>query len=123
MTRFWILLNVDFRDKVRQQAKTKGDLTPKAHRLTRLRDVVTYLQKSHSEIQKGSIKSFIENARVTIDPTDVEEGSTTLLNLIIEEPESRTWVPCVEEAIKNYGGSFIGSGQAHETHRSVRQAR
>lgn len=79
-----------------------GELTPKAKRLKRLFEVVNYLENKFPNIQKKKYKSFLESARITIDPSDEEDGSTALITFIIEEPESSAWVGSVREAVENY---------------------
>lgn len=79
-----------------------GDVTPKARRLTRLHEVVEYLKGKHPEVPGSAYKSLIENGRIVTDPNDPEEGSVSLLNFIIEEPDSKTWVPCVEEVVREF---------------------
>jgi hypothetical protein len=81
-----------------------GELTPKAKRLKRLFEVVNYLESKFPKIPKAKYKSFLESARITIDPSDEEDGSTALITFIIEEPETTAWVGSVREAVENHFG-------------------
>jgi hypothetical protein len=81
-----------------------GDLTPKAKRLKRLFEVVSYLESEFPNIPKSKYKSFLESARITIDPNDEDDGSVVLITFIIEEPETKAWVGVVREAVENHFG-------------------
>ena len=97
--------------------------TPKARRLIRLYEVVEYLESKHSEVPVTAYKSLIENGRIITDPDDFEDGSISLLNYIIEEPQSKTWVPCVEEVVKEFVSSNMKEMEkVREAHQSVRHA-
>lgn len=99
-----------------------GELTPKAHRLTRLHEVVSYLKSKHAEIPPTAYKSLIENGRFITDPSDPEEGSVSLLNYIIEEPQSKTWVPCVEEVVREFINNNLRETERVREARQVRHA-
>lgn len=100
-----------------------GEPTPKARRLIRLLDVVEFLKAKHSEIPASSYKALIENGRIVTDPYDAEDGSVSLLNFIIEDPRSITWVPCVEEVVREFVNSNLRERERpRETHQSVRHA-
>jgi hypothetical protein len=87
-----------------------GELTPKAKRLKRLFEVVSYLESNFPKIPKVKYKSFLESARITIDPSDDEDGSTALITFILEEPETKAWVGSVREAVENYfNNEFIST--------------
>ena len=79
-----------------------GDLPPKARRLVRLYEVIHYLQDRHKEIPESSYKNLIENGRITIDPSDPEDGSTTLISFILAEPAAKIWAPCVDEVVNEF---------------------
>lgn len=96
------------------------ELTPKSYRLVRLYDVVSYLQNKHSEIPRSAYKSLIENGRFVTDPDDLEEGSISLLNFVIEEPQSKIWVPCVEEVVREFISETL---RETERTRAAQQAR
>jgi hypothetical protein len=101
----------------------KGEPTPKARRLLRLHEVVEYLKAKHPEIPASSYKALVENGRIVTDPYDAEEGSVSLLNFIIEDPQSKTWVPCVEEVVREFVNSNLREKDRHrEGHQSVRFA-
>jgi hypothetical protein len=100
-----------------------GDLPPKAKRLVRLFEVVQYLQTRHPEIPQSAYKSLIENGRITIDPNDPEDGSTSLISFILAEPEASAWAPCVEEVVREFISSNIKETEQHrEANQSVRHA-
>lgn len=100
-----------------------GDLPPKAKRLVRLHEVIRYLQDRHKEIPESSYKNLIENGRITTDPNDPDDGSISLLNFILAEPEAIAWPPCVEEVVREFVSANIKeTEQPREAHRSVRHA-
>lgn len=100
-----------------------GDIPPKAKRLVRLFEVVQYLQNKHGEIPEASYKNLIENGRITIDPNDHDDGTTSLLSYICAEPEARAWVPCVEEVVREFIRDHITETEQHrEANKSVRHA-
>lgn len=78
-----------------------GDLTPKAHRLTRLYQIMCYLNSKHADIPTIAHKNLIENGRVAVDIDD-DDGTISLLNFILSEPDSRYWIPCVEQVVSEY---------------------
>lgn len=79
-----------------------GDLTPKAHRLTRLYKVLRYLGRQHEDIPVTAYKNLIENGRVPFDAADEDIDSISLLNFILSEPESNYWIACVEQVVSDY---------------------
>lgn len=116
------LLGVTPKSLADWKKRNPGDLPPKAHRLERLYQVVTYLQKHHPEIQAKEYKGLIENGRITIDPDDAEEGSISLLNFINAEPEAKAWAPCVDSVIVDYKNYLAAAGRFRETNRPIRNA-
>lgn len=99
-----------------------ADLPPKAHRLVRLYEVVSYLRKRHPDLPLREYKGLLENGRLTIDPDDEEEGTISLLNFIIEEPDAKAWAPCVEQVFTEYQNVLRAAGRLRETNRSIRNA-
>jgi hypothetical protein len=100
-----------------------GDLTPKAKRLLRLYEVVEYLKSAHPEVPTSAYKSLIENGRIVIDPKDSEDGSLSLLNFIIEEPESKIWLPCVKDVVHEFiRNNLKETERPRENYRPVRHA-
>lgn len=100
-----------------------GELPPRAKRLVRLYSVVQYLQNEHKEIPEPSYKNLIENGRVILDPSDPEDGSTSLISYICAEPEATAWVACVEQVVKEFVRDHIIENEKHrEAHPSVRHA-
>ena len=99
-----------------------GDLPPKAHRLVRLYEVVSYLKKYHSEVPPREYKGLIENGRIIVDPDNTEDGSISLLNFIVEEPDSRVWAPCVDGVVSEYKNFLKAAGRLREANRPVRGA-
>lgn len=99
-----------------------GDLTPKAKRLKRLFEVVSYLESEFPKIPKARYKSFLENSRITINPNDEDDGSVALITFIIEEPDTKAWVGSVREAIENYfGEEYLNTKEPRrETAASIR---
>ena len=101
-----------------------GNLTPKARRLVRLYEVVSYLNSEHREIRTSVYKSLIENGRLITDPSDEEEGSMSLLNFIIEEPSAKVWTSPVEKVVQDFiSDNLRGSESVGEANRSIREAR
>ena len=100
-----------------------GDATPKAYRLIRLHEVTGYLKSKHPEVPQSAYKALIENGRIVTDPNDLEEGSISLLNFITEDPHSKTWVPCVEEVVREFIKSNLKEMErSREAHQSIRHA-
>lgn len=79
-----------------------GDGTPKAKRAKLLYEVLRYIHTHHKDIDPTEYKSFLENARVVVDPDDDEDGSVSLLNVIISNPDETYWAAIVEQAKKDY---------------------
>jgi hypothetical protein len=96
------------------------DLPPSAKRLVRLFAVVDYLQAKHKEIPEPSYKNLIENGRITIDPNDPEDGTTSLISYICAEPEATMWAPCVDEVVRDFVREQITETEQHrESHPSA----
>ena len=90
-----------------------GELPPKASRLVRLFQVLSYLEKTHPEVPKRELKGLLENGRLIFDPSDEDDGSISLLNFIISEPRALVWAPLVETIVDQY----------KSWHRGYREAR
>lgn len=101
--------------------RSVGDLPPKAYRLIRLYEVVCYLRKHHPDLQR-EYKGLLENGHLVIDPENEDEGTISLLNFILEEPNARVWVPCVEQVVLQYRNILTAAGKLREAHRPVRHA-
>ncbi|MBY0472112.1 hypothetical protein K2X30_13175 [bacterium] len=99
-----------------------GDLPPKAHRLVRLYEVISYLKKRHANLPQREYKGLLENGRLVIDPNDEDEGSISLLNFILEEPNAKVWAPCVDQVVEEYRNILSAAGKLRETNRTVRHA-
>jgi hypothetical protein len=97
-----------------------GDLPPKGLRLARLHAVVSYMRDRHKEIPPQEYKGLLENGRLVIDPNDDDEGSISLLNFIIEEPNARVWASAVDHVVKEYGNLLRAAGRIRETNQPVR---
>jgi hypothetical protein len=65
----------------------------------------------------------LENGRVVIDPEDSEDGSVSLMNMVISDPNEKYWPQIANSAIKEYLDEvgFI-SRKEREGHRPL-QAR
>jgi len=99
-----------------------GDLPPKAQRLVRLYEVVSYLKKRHPDLPQREYKGLLENGRLVIDPEDDEEGSFSLLNFILEEPNAKVWASCVDQVVGEYQNILSATGKIREANRTVRHA-
>lgn len=93
-----------------------GDLTPKAYRLTRLHQVLRYIEEKHPEVPTAAYKSIVENGRVAVDNAD-DYGSVSLLNFILTVPESQFWIPCVEQVISEFKKTLTPAVERVREHR------
>lgn len=99
-----------------------GELTPKAHRLTRLYQVLRFLYENHTDIPVTAYKTIVENGRVPIDLGDEEDSTISLLNFILTEPDSKYWIPCVEKVVTEYKQHMkITAEKPHESHKSAQK--
>jgi hypothetical protein len=99
-----------------------AELPPKSHRLVRLFEVVSYLKNRHPELHQRDYKNLLENGRLVIDPEDEDEGSISLLNFIVEEPDARVWRACVEQVVSEFKNVLRATGRLRETDPSIRKA-
>jgi DNA-binding XRE family transcriptional regulator len=76
----------------------------KLHRLSKLEQIIDYLQTHHPDIDKQDYKNLIDNARVVIDPLDEESGSVTLQGLICFDTYNPHFFACVDSALVNVYG-------------------
>ncbi len=92
-----------------------GDLTPKAKRLMRLFQVISYLKTNFKEVSHKEYKNVLLNGRIVLDPNDEEDGTTSLMSFVISEPEAKAWPAIVEAAvnsleIKNFSKGYESNG-------------
>lgn len=104
------------------KSRRPGELPPKAHRLVRLHAVVSYLKSRHPELPPRDYKGLLENGRLTINPDDAEEGTISLLNFIISDPNAKVWAPCVDHVVVDYQNLLNAAGKLREANRPVRHA-
>lgn len=101
--------------------RSVGDLPPKASRLVRLYEVVCYLRKHYPDLQKN-YKGLLENGHIVIDPENEDEGTISLLNFILEEPNAKAWVPCVNHVVAEYRSILTAAGKYREANKPIRHA-
>ncbi len=116
------LLGVTGRSLDEWKKKGMGDLRGKVQRLIRLHQVLHYVENNPRRIQKKDLRNFLENARITVDPDDEEDGTVSLINYIIHEPEATTWVACVKEAVSDFFGDEEWSDGIESDRSAVQNA-
>jgi hypothetical protein len=102
-----------------QQKSGLGDLKGKQLRLSRLAQVVSYLQEQRKE---PDARNVIVNGRVRIGPPPDEDseddGTMSLMAWLVEFPEEQAWAGIVDEAANDYA-QFVASRRQH-AHASSR---
>lgn len=96
------LLGVTERSMSDWEKKALGDITPKAKRLVLLYQLVRFIEEKHPKIPQKMYREILENSRVVIDPEDSEDGSVSLMNMVITDPEEKYWAQIADSAIKEY---------------------
>lgn len=96
------LLGVTERSMADWEKKALGDITPKSKRLVLLYQLVRFIEEKHPKIPQKMYREILENSRVVIDPEDLEDGSISLMNMVITDPEEKYWVQIADSAIKEY---------------------
>lgn len=117
------LLGVTERSMSDWEKKDLGDITPKAKRLVLLYQLVRFIEQKYPAVPHKMYREILENARVEIDPEDSEDGSVSLMNMVISDPDEKYWPQIANSAIKEYLDEvgFI-SRKEREGHRPL-QAR
>lgn len=94
-----------------------GETTPKSKRMKLLYNVLKYISENYDKIPSKDYKFILENGRITIDPDDEDDdGTISLINYILSNPDERYWVSCVREAVEGFIEEDYTTG---ETDRSV----
>ena len=99
-----------------------GELSPKAFRFKRLWEVVRYLHLEYSNLTPEQRRSILDNGRVVIDPHDLDDGTTTLINYIISDPKALAYTGQVNEAVKSFMDDEALEKVDYEGHRSIQHA-
>lgn len=117
------LLGVTERSMSDWEKKALGDITPKAKRLVLLYQLVRFIEQKYPDVPHKMYREILENGRVVIDPEDSEDGSVSLMNMVISDPDEKYWPQIANSAIKEYLDEvgFI-SRKKREGHRPL-QAR
>ena len=100
-----------------------GDSTPKSKRLLLLYNVVRLFSKEFPKMPAKAYKEVLENSRVIFDPDDEEDGSISLINLIVAEPEEKCWVDTTKHAVGDYLAYSNERGRKIETNRPIQIAK
>lgn len=79
-----------------------GDLTPKAKRLKRLYEVLSYLEHTYGKMLNLNYMKILIDGLIVLDPSDEEFGHTTLLTFITSDPENTAWVGNVKMAMESF---------------------
>lgn len=96
------LLGVTERSMSDWEKKPLGDITPKAKRLALLYNLVRFIGQKHPTIPSKMYREVLENSRVIIDHDDPEDGSISLMNMVISDPDEKYWPQIAGSAIKEY---------------------
>lgn len=98
------LLGVSERNMSEWEKKNLDNVTPKAKRLVLLYNLVRYIEEQFPLVPSKMYRELLENSRVVIDPDDSEDGSVSLINMIISDPDEKYWPQVAGSAIKEYLG-------------------
>jgi hypothetical protein len=101
-TQLAALLGVSERSLIEWKSLGLGELTPKAKRLSRLYDVLSFVSEKYEKIGKLNYMKILIDGRITLDPTDDEFGFTSLITFITSDPENTAWVANVKEAMESF---------------------
>lgn len=96
------LLGVTERSMLEWEKKSLSDITPKSKRLVLLYNLVRFMEQKYPTISKKMYRELLENSRVVIDPDDLEDGSISLMNMVINDPDEKYWPQIASSAIENY---------------------
>jgi transcriptional regulator with XRE-family HTH domain len=96
------LLGVTERSMSEWEKKSIGNITPKAKRLALLYNLVRFIEQKYPTVPAKMYREILENSRVTIDPNDPEDGSISLMNMVISDPDEKYWPQIAGSAIKEY---------------------
>ncbi len=96
------LLGVTERSLQEWEKKPLGEITPKAKRLVLLYNLVRFMEQQFPSVPKELYKEILENSRVVLDPDDEEEGSISLMNMIISDPSEKYWPQIASSSISEY---------------------
>jgi hypothetical protein len=96
------LLGVTERSMSEWEKKSIGDITPKAKRLALMYNLVRFIEQKYPNVPAKMYREILENSRVTIDPNDPEDGSISLMNMVISDPDEKYWPQIAGSAIKEY---------------------
>lgn len=113
------MLGVTERSLNTWKLKPVGDLPPKAYRLKRLWEVIKYIHVKYPTLTPSQRRSILDNGRVTIDPNDPDDGTTSLINYIRSHPKDAAYTGQVDEAIADYDEDEPLGVLHNETTRSV----
>ncbi len=116
------LLGVTERSLQEWEKKPLGDITPKAKRLELLYNLIRFMEQKYPKVPAKMYREILENSRVVIDQDDPEDGSTSLMNMVISDPEEKYWPQIANSAIKEYLDEigFAGRGD-RETGRTIQR--
>lgn len=96
------LLGVTERSMSDWEKKALGDITPKAKRLVLLYELVRFIEEKYSSVPAKMYREVLENSRVVVDPDDLEDGTVSLMNMVISDPEEKYWPQIANSAIQEY---------------------
>lgn len=93
-----------------------GDLTPKAKRLSRLFEVLSFISENYEKMGTLNYMKILMDGQITLDPDDEEFGITSLMTFITSDPENKAWVANVKEAMASFeNNEFLVVGRkSHE---------
>lgn len=111
------MLGVSERSLSDWKGRTLANLPPKAHRLTRLYEVVKMVKTLRPDYSTQKIKALLENGRIPLGGADDEE-SISLIGYIQAEPTAKTWQSCLQSAIEDFE-NFIGHPSRERRHASI----
>lgn len=101
-TQLAALLGVSERSLNEWKTLQMGDLTPKAKRLLRLFEVLSYLETHFDSSKNLNYMKVLFDGLIILDPNDDEFGHTTLLTFITSDPENKAWVANVNMAMESF---------------------
>ncbi len=117
------MLGVTDRSLTEWEGMGAGEETPKSKRLVMLYNVVRTISKEFPMIPHKAYREVLENSRIVFDPDDEEDGSISLMNLVVTEPDEKFWFDATKSSVKSYLKFLKDKGHKVEAYRPVQIAK
>ena len=116
------LLGVTERSLSDWEGRMIGQATPKALRLELLFKVVLFLEKEFPKVPHNMYREILDNSTFEFDNSDDEDGSISLIGMIVADPKNQYWRSIVKNSVSEYLRYIEFKGDEVEQGRFVRRA-